>query len=114
MNWKIYYTDGTTYSDEDGDWENAPSHGVVCVVVKDPDYGRFVLNGLNYYYRPNNAGPLDVAHCNDIVPQLVEQAPWLKFGTGVSKAHWKEILIKATKDPDFGPPKNPQRRSTDK
>ena len=68
INWRIYYIDDTTYDDTNGTWEDAPSDGIMCVVVLDPNYGRFVLNGLNYYYKPEDAASDDVAHCNDIVP----------------------------------------------
>ena len=64
MDWKIYYTDGETFSSEDGTWEDAPADGIVAVVVADEDYGRYVLNGLNYYYTHNG----EVAHTNDIGP----------------------------------------------
>ena len=70
MNWRIYYVDDTTFSDEDGTWEEAPADGIVCVVVRDKDYGRYVLNGLNYYYMPDgDPKPTDVTHTNDINPQ---------------------------------------------
>ena len=114
MVWKIYYADGATFSDLDGSWNDAPSDGVVCVVVTDKDYGRYVLNGLNYYYAQPNGDAEDKAHTNDIGPQLRAQCPWLKFGVGIAREKWQEILVRATKDPDFPKPRNPQRRSTDK
>lgn len=114
MDWKIYYTDDSTFSSENGLWDDAPLDGVVCVVVTDPDYGRYVLNGLNYYYAQVDGSLEDKAHCNDIGPQLRVRCPWLKFGVGTAREKWKRILIKATKDPDFPRPRNPQRRSTDK
>lgn len=114
MTWKIYYVDDTTFSSDDGKWDDAPANGVVCVVVTDPDYGRYVLNGLNFYYSQDGGGPEDIAHTNDINPQLRARCPWLKVGVGCSRDKWQEILIKATKDPDFPKPKHPMRRSTDR
>ena len=115
MNWRIYYVDDTTFSDEDGTWEEAPADGIVCVVVRDKDYGRYVLNGLNYYYMPDgDPKPTDVTHTNDINPQLRVRCPWLKYGVGTTRDKWISTLIRATKDPDFGEPRAPQRRSTDR
>jgi hypothetical protein len=114
MDWKVYYADGSTFSDEDGPWEEAPADGVACVVVRDDDYGRYVLNGLNFYYMPCGGQPLDVTHTNDIGPQLRRRCPWLKHGVGLPRSEWKDVLIRATRDPDFGPPRAPKRRSTDR
>ena len=114
MDWKIYYADGSTFSDEDGDWNGAPADGVCCVVVRDEDYGRFVLNGLNFYYMPQGGRPTDVSHTSDINPQLRAQAPWLKHGVGSSREQWKEVLLRACKDEDFPRNRAPQRRSTDR
>jgi len=112
--WRIYYADGSTFSDPDGPWDDAPADGVVCVVVRDEDFGRYVLNGLNFYYHQAAGDELDKAHTNDIGPQLRARCPWLKHGVGVARGKWKDILIRATKDPDFPKPRNPQRRSTDR
>lgn len=50
--WRIYYDDAVkrdhgieTWSNEDGAWEDAPVHGVVCMVVRDTTgaVGRYVF-----------------------------------------------------------------------
>lgn len=91
---------------------DAPADGVVAVVVQDDDYGRYVLNGTNYYYHQERGERNDKALTNDIGPQLRKRCPWLKFGVGTSRKEWKEILLKATNDPDF-PKMSPQRRMED-
>lgn len=113
MEWRIYYADGTTFSDQDGAWDDGPLDGVICVVVADPDYGRYVLNGLNYFYSQVRGGPQDKAHTNDIGPQLRKQCRWLKHGVAVARKEFMDILIRATKDPDFDRPRHPMRRSED-
>ena len=111
--WRIYYADGSTFSNEDGPWVDAPADGVVCVNFADEDYGKFTLNGLNFYYSQDGA-PDEIAHTNDINPQLRARCPWLKHGLGVPREKWKDILMRAVYDEDFGPRKSPRRRSTDR
>jgi hypothetical protein len=110
--WKIYYADGSTFSNLDGAWGEAPADGVVCVNIADDDYGKFTLNGLNFYYSQDGA-PDEIAHTNDINPQLRARCPWLKHGLGVPREKWKDALIRATEDPDFPRSQSPRRRRTD-
>ncbi len=70
-NWRIYYEDGSTWSDLDGPWADAPGaverdrdwnitrgpgpgKGVLCVVVRDPSgaVGRWVHSG---FYPPSES-----------------------------------------------------------
>ena len=50
MQWRIYYTDGATYSDADGPLEDAPGLGVLVIAQRDPDAGRELLHRKDYYY----------------------------------------------------------------
>jgi len=48
--WKIYYDDGSTFSDRDGSIEKAPGRGVVIVAQEDADCGRHILHMKDFYY----------------------------------------------------------------
>lgn len=113
LDWRIYYANGRTFSNEDGTWAEAPQDLIVSVPVRDELYGRIPLQGLDFFYHALDGGPLDIYNCRDITPQLRLRCPWLKFGIGLSNKNFKHILEQATNDPDFGPPRYPQRRSTD-
>lgn len=112
LRWRVYYSDGSTFSNSDGAFRDAPSDGVVCVNVVDRDFGKFTLNGLNFYYSQDGA-PDEIAHTNDIGPQLRARAPWIKHGLGVPREAWLDVLLTATNDPDFPASQSPQRRSSD-
>jgi hypothetical protein len=72
--WRIYYDDDTTQSDEDGPWEAAPAHGVVCVVVRDPDSNsRWVVSGW-FPGRDEQSPYLTCPGCGDHVPYQVTDA----------------------------------------
>ncbi|MHA2066384.1 MAG: hypothetical protein ACXABY_18590 [Candidatus Thorarchaeota archaeon] len=48
MRWKIYYDDGTTFSNEEGTPESAPLDGVLCIVEKQDQVQ--VYYGFDFYY----------------------------------------------------------------
>jgi hypothetical protein len=113
MNWKIYYADGTTASSEDMGWNEAPQDGVVAICVKDDTYGKVVLNGKDFYYHVQGGGRNDLYGTNDLAAQHRARCPWLKFGVGIPSDKYREILAKATRDPDFPVSQNPHRRAAD-
>lgn len=50
MKWKIYYTDGSTYSDQDGSPFDAPALHVQVIVVEEPAVGRFLIAQRDRYW----------------------------------------------------------------
>jgi hypothetical protein len=45
MAWKLWYSDGSTFSDYDGEWLDAPCAGAVILVSSDPQVGRELDHG---------------------------------------------------------------------
>jgi hypothetical protein len=104
MDWKIYYQDETTYSDEDGSWEDAPADGVICVIVRGQEgreKGRLVYNRTDYYNKLPGGGPLDIQAVSDLGPFIRQYVKAIKFGAEIPYEDYMKILIKATKDDDF-------------
>lgn len=114
MNWRIYYGDGSTYSDEDGPVEGAPSLNVQAIVQRDPSIhgtGRFVLHGGGQ--RPNRV-PVDY-YCWDREQGIwlgtdlfglfdyLQRPGWKRvlFGRTLNDGAYQEIIYKAGEDPDF-------------
>ena len=59
--WVIYYTDGSSFSSEDGSWADAPARGVVGVVGPNRDVGVELMTGTDFYlWWPGAAGPWSV------------------------------------------------------
>ena len=100
MLWRIYYSDGSTFSNLDGAWADAPADGVVCVNVIDPARGKITRNGQDFYYSQNGS-PDEVGSTDDISPQVRARCPWLKYGLGVPRKLYLDILLAATRDPEF-------------
>ena len=112
LDWRIYLANGKTFSNEDGTWEEAPQDGLVAAKVRNELYGSALLQGIDFFYKALDGGPLDLSICDDIGPQLRLRCPWLKFGVAVSREEFKAILKRATNDPDFVR-KHPSRRASD-
>ncbi len=49
MRWKIFYTDGSTFSNADGTPEEAPGGGVVAIAQEDETVGVLIHRGNDYY-----------------------------------------------------------------
>ena len=49
MLWCIYYSDGSTYSDIDGEAWYAPKSGVQAIVVVDPAVHHIILTRSDFY-----------------------------------------------------------------
>lgn len=49
--WRIYYADGSTFSDLDGDPQHAPGTGVIIIAQKSPIFGEkpYVQHMTDYY-----------------------------------------------------------------
>lgn len=126
IRWRLYYADGSTYSNEDGAWEDAPSTGVVILVVRDPTetWGRWVMSGYappsksprgndHYVKRPDSNEPWATDHeGRDLFIAEGHPEACIKDGQNVDSEVWQEIQKRAVDDPDF-PRHSPRRRSTD-
>jgi hypothetical protein len=50
ITWRIYYTDGTTFDNEDGPASAAPAIGVQVIAQADDTVGRVLVQGGDYYW----------------------------------------------------------------
>ena len=57
MDWRIFYSDGSTFSSEDGTPHEAPIDGVVCIVYPDEMVGRVIMHGWDWYYWVDEVDP---------------------------------------------------------
>lgn len=47
--WIIWYSDGSSFSSEQGAPEDAPRWGVICIAAYSGDHGRMIWHGTDYY-----------------------------------------------------------------
>lgn len=102
-NWKVYYTDGSTFSDLDGSPFEAPKTGVQVLNIRDGRKGRRTLKLVDYYvFSPNLDRWVD---CVDSAAAMMRaaQEPWIVilFGEYIKEEDFEKVLIQAHSDPDF-------------
>ncbi len=131
INWRIYYDDESTYSNEDGEWVDAPKHGVVVVVVAmpDPHWARIILSGYSplrkeyslpyplpteiYIKAPDSDEPFVTNSSEPFLDKYPGREDLIKYGRQVDQLKWQEIQTRAGKDKDFRLDNNFKRRKTD-
>jgi hypothetical protein len=84
MVWCLYYDDGSTFSDEDGPWTQAPADGVLFAVEWEGDQKR-VYSGHDYYLNDGGLGYTD-----DLGP-LLRKLGVVKFGRWTSHANLERV-----------------------
>lgn len=110
--WRIYYSDGSTFDSLDGAPESAPPFSVQAIVQKDRVFGRRILRMVDYFaFSPKEQRWLDLFDASAvIVRSLRDPGLIIKSGEYINERQYEEILKKATNDPDF-PGKAPRERS---
>jgi len=102
--WKIFYDDGSTYSDQDGTIETAPKLGVIIVASSDPDVGRKYDRSCDYYvWHSYGWRGVDQFGLYDYLSQSGSKV--VLFGRTVEDRRWKEIWQQAIDD-DYLPRKS--------
>lgn len=120
--WRLYYGDGSTFSDLDGSWGEAPWRDVQALNTLDPDLGREVdipRYGRNFYlWAPWAEKPwaVDWAGLMDFLLEVeaIDDATTLaevrlqtladhgvKLGRSINNHEFRDVLAAAISDPDF-------------
>ena len=107
LEWRIYYDDRSTFSSDDGYPKDAPAFGVVVIPMPDPDTGRGIVNGDDWYCWHLEDRRWWGCDIHGLLDLLLHNAPItaIKQGRSVSNSTFHEIMAAARCDPDF-PPKS--------
>jgi len=104
LNWRIYYGDGSTYSDADGPPELAPKRNVQTIAQANELVGRRIERGADHYvWTDHGWRACDFFGLFDYLIQ--PGAKVVLFGRSLSDAEYRAVLDRACKDPDL-PPKS--------
>jgi hypothetical protein len=104
MKWRIYYSDGATFSDADGAPEDAPPDGIQVIVQEDERAGRAYIEGNDFYVWD---GERWVGMDDDGMKTHFRLSGLLKQGYCLSRRKFDVVLNRAFRDPDF--PKKSKR-----
>lgn len=106
--WRIYYDDGSTFSSNDGPPEDAPALGVICIAQPDPEVGRHIVSGFDYYWFTYEWWGGDLFGLFDYL--ITPGHKTVKFGRTVSNTDFSEIVNRAKTDSGL-PEKSARRRN---
>lgn len=104
--WKIFYSDGATFSSTEGSPEEAPSMGVICAVGYDESGDRYIMHGWDHYCWDVDSSQwwgMDMVGLFDRLTQNKVCA--YKMGRTVIKKEFQALMQEAHTDPEF-----PQRK----
>jgi len=107
MDWRITYSDGSTFSSDDGSPADAPGRGVVLIAQADERVGRRIARSMDYYvYDVERFGGWQGVDNYGLWDYLSDPGlKIVKFGRWVPNDQWERLLIAAQNEPGL-PPKS--------
>lgn len=104
MRWKIFYGDGSTYSDAAGSAYDAPARNVQAIIADDKDHGWHCVRTCDYYwYLPID----DLWQGGDqfgLFDHLIEPgAKRILFGRTLGNQEFADVMERAYHDADLPP-----------
>lgn len=107
MKWKIWYADGSTFSDENGSHEEAPGVGVIGIAQPEKWTGTTVVRQFDWYYWNAEDGYWFGADIHGLMDKLVRDRKGhiraIKMGEMIGWDAYEGIIRKAMTDPDMPP-----------
>ena len=98
MQWKLYYGDGTTFSDQDGSPADAPAWDVqVIAMAADISIGRRTASNDYYWFEHGQWFGGDFVGLID----FLARSGVVKFGRSIPRPKFEILLNKAVLDPDL-------------
>lgn len=98
LEWKIFYGDGLTFSNDDGLPEKAPALNVQFIVQIDPDSGRYNQSGADFYIRRDDRWVgVDLFGLFD----FLMESGLVKFGRTIGTKRFRELHSLAEADSGF-------------
>ncbi len=102
MKWKIFYINGDTFSNENGNPEDAPGGGVLAVVQEDESVGVLVHQGNTFYVFDNHYGGWYGLDRIGFVQYILRPGyKIIKVGESMSTSRYKEMIADIRKDPNL-------------
>lgn len=109
MDWRIFYSDGSTFDSTQGRSGDAPAFGIVCIVSPNDLVGREILHGHDFYYWIPPAdgipGYWSGGDARGVFDRLLFRLPFVALleGRNVRRDVFLNIMSIADKDKDFPP-----------
>lgn len=99
MRWKIYYTDSTTFSSDEGGPLDAPCKGVAVIIQEDGRCGRRILKFMDWYRWDSTYGRWFECEAFDVLRTIDRTGTVIaRRGEYMSEAAFEKLAITAYDD----------------
>ncbi len=107
IDWRIYYSDESTFDSSQGSPQDAPAYGVICIIYSNELVGRIIMHRWDWYYWVPDEGQWWGSDLFGVLDRLLHRLPTIALcqGRNVSNKTYSKIMGMADKDKDF-PPKS--------
>ena len=103
IDWKIFYSDGSTFDSSMGDPEDVPPWDIQVIAQINEDIGRHLSSQADYYlFIDGKWVGLDFVGLVDYLANILKI---VKVGRMIDRENFRELLEQAHNDPDL-PPKS--------
>lgn len=92
--WRIYYSDGSAFGSEQGDWEDAPIEGVILVAVREGERVDY-LAGSDHYAKQDDETYHTV---DDLGVYIREKDKKVKHGVWTTHSMYERIQQRAREE----------------
>ena len=97
MKWQIYYSDGSTFSSEDGNWEDAPGWDVQVVLFPDKTTGYAIRHGGDFF-RVARDGTVVSMDLVGMIDHVVNVLGVVKAGRMLTRTQFDRVYQQAKRD----------------
>lgn len=107
VRWRVYYDNGSTFSNEDGTPEQSPAFGVICIVSTNDLIGRIILHKHDWYWWIADEKVWFGGDIFGLLDRLLHRLSTeaILQGRTVPNEAFRDTMGRADKDEDF-PPKS--------
>lgn len=102
--WKVWYSDGSTFSSSDGPPELAPKRGVQAIACSDREHGRVICRSNDFYIWSVFDGEWGWQGVDYFGLWDYLQDPGSKivlFGRTIGNAEYRQLINRVVNDPEL-------------
>lgn len=102
LQWRIYYGDGSTFDNTQGEPDESPALNVQVITIIDPDVGRLLLHRYDFYWYDFDHAIWSAGDIFGMFDYLCQPGiKVVRFGRSIVNREYREIVTRAGSDPDF-------------
>lgn len=112
MQWRVYYTDGSTFDSTQGRPEDAPGYGIAGIVQQGEDSGRAFVLGVDFYWYDVGAACWSGGDLAGLLDHITNVVGAVKQARTLARHEdWRSVKERMLSDEDFPALSKPFRQA---